>query len=184
NVIKEGRDRETYPPFDDEPIAGRKPAPPEPPKEEKKGFNWGGLLVGVVAAVAVVASVVTFGVGAVLVGAVIGACAGAACAVVSTAISDNISGNKSSLETYAKNALKGACIGAVSGAIFGPFGAFESAAGVMSFGGINGAADSLLTQAIDGKFSLSQILFDGIIGAATAGLLHGVGKIVSKVSPY
>jgi len=54
----------------------------------------------------------------------------------------------------------------------------------MAFGAANGTADSLLNQAIDGKFSLGQTLFDGFIGAATAGLLHGAGKIISNVSPY
>ncbi|WP_207652032.1 HNH endonuclease, partial [Clostridium beijerinckii] len=184
NVIKDGSDRETYAPFDDEPKAGTKPEPPAPPPEEKKGFNWGGLLVLAVAAVAVVASVVTFGIGAVLVGAAIGACVGAACAAVSTAVSDHINGTQSSLGTYAKNMLKGALTGAVSGAIFGPLGSFESLGGVMAFGGINGMADSVLNQAIDGKFSLKQTLLDGLIGAATGGLLHGAGKLISKVSPF
>lgn len=59
-----------------------------------------------------------------------------------------------------------------------------SVGGIMAFGGINGMADSLLNQAIDGKFSLGQTLFDGLIGMATAGLLHGAGKVISKVSPY
>ena len=52
---KDGSDRESYPPFDDEPKAGKKPEPPELPKEEKKGFSWGSLLVAAVAVVAVVA---------------------------------------------------------------------------------------------------------------------------------
>ncbi len=175
NIIKNGSSSESYPDFDDEPQAGTMPEP-EPPKEEKKGFNWGGLLVAAVAAVAVVAAVATFGVGAVLIGAAIGA----ACAVASTAVSDGLSGTKSSLGTYIKNAL----VGAVSGAIFGPFGTFGSLGGMMAFGGVTGMADSLLNQAVEGKFSLGQTLFDGLIGAATAGLLHGAGKVVSKVSPY
>ena len=85
NVIKNGSDREAYPPFDDEPKEGTKPEPPEPPKEEKKGFNWGKLALGVVAAVAVVAmvalSVATFGAGAVAGAAVIGFCLGAVCGI-------------------------------------------------------------------------------------------------------
>ncbi|NFI51837.1 hypothetical protein FDA52_02390 [Clostridium botulinum] len=128
------------------------------------------------ATVAVVAAVATFGVGAVLIGAAIGA----ACAVASTAVSDGLSGTKSSLGTYIKNAL----VGAVSGAIFGPFGTFGSLGGMMAFGGVTGMADSLLNQAVEGKFSLGQTLFDGLIGAATAGILHGMGKLISKVSPY
>ncbi|WP_252227835.1 MULTISPECIES: hypothetical protein [Clostridium] len=166
NVIKNGSSSESYPDFDDEPQAGQMPEP-EPPKEEKKGFNWGGLLV---------AAVATFGVGAVLIGAAIGA----ACAVASTAVSDGLSGTKSSLGTYIKNAL----VGAVSGSIFGPFGTFGSLGGMMAFGGVTGMADSLLNQAVEGKFSLGQTLFDGLIGAATAGILHGMGKLISKVSPY
>ncbi|CDH90547.1 conserved hypothetical protein [Clostridium botulinum B str. Eklund 17B (NRP)] len=45
-------------------------------------------------------------------------------------------------------------------------------------------ADSLLNQAIEGTFSLGKTLFDGLIGSATAVLLHEMGKLVSKVSPY
>ena len=137
---------------------------PEPPK--KKGFNWGALVVGVVAAVAVAAAVVTFGVGAVLIGAAIG--------IASTAIGDAITGNKSSFGDYVRNAF----VGAVSGAIFGPFGAFKSIGGIMAFGGISGMADSLLNQAMTGEFSLGQTLLDGLIGAATAGLLHGMEEYI------
>ena len=173
NVIKNGSCEESYPDFDDEPEEGQMP---EPPAEKKKGFGWGSLLVAAIAAVAVVAAVVTFGVGAVLIGAAIGA----AISVASTAACDAITGNKSSLGTYLKNAF----VGAVSGAIFGPFGAFESIGGIMAFGGIGGMADSLLNQAVTGNFSLGQTLFDGLIGAATGGLLHGMGKLASKVAPY
>ena len=171
NVVKDGSSSESYPDYDDEPEEGQMPEPPA-----KKGFNWGGLLVAAVAAVAVVASVVTFGVGAVLIGAAIGA----VISIASTAIGDAISGKRSSLGTYIKNAF----VGAVSGAIFGPFGAFESLSGMMAFGGLSGMGESLLNQAMEGKFSLGQTLFDGLIGTATAGLLHGAGKLISKVSPY
>ncbi|WML33907.1 hypothetical protein [Clostridium sp. OS1-26] len=51
----------------------------------------------------------------------------------------------------------------------------------MAFGGINGMVDSILNQAIDGEFSLKKTLFDGLIGAATGGLLQGAGKLISKV---
>ena len=173
-VTKNGSSSESYADFDDEPQAGQMPEP-EPPKK-KKGFSWGSLLVAVVAVAAVAVSVATFGVGAVLVGAAVGA----AISVLSTAVGDAISGEKSSLGTYIKNAL----VGAVSGAIFGPFGAFESLGGMMAFGGITGMADSLLNQAIEGEFSLGQTLFDGAIGAATAGLLHGAGKALKSASKY
>ena len=173
-VIKNGSSSESYEDFDDEPQAGQMPEP-EPPKK-KKGFSWGSLLVAVVAVAAVAVSVATFGVGAVLVGAAVGALI----SVASTAVGDAISGEKSSLGTYIKNAL----VGAVSGAILGPFGAFQSLGGMMAFGGINGMADSLLNQAIEGEFSLGQTLFDGAIGAATAGLLHGAGKALKSASKY
>ena len=173
-VTKNGSSSESYADFDDEPQAGQMPEP-EPPKK-KKGFSWGSLLVAVVAVAAVAVSVATFGVGAVLVGAAVGA----AISVLSTAVGDAISGEKSSLGTYIKNAL----VGAVSGAILGPFGAFQSLGGMMAFGGITGMADSLLNQAIEGEFSLGQTLFDGAIGAATAGLLHGAGKALKSASKY
>ena len=34
------------------------------------------------------------------------------------------------------------------------------------------------------KFSLGQILLDGLIGAGTAGLLHGAGKALKGASKY
>ncbi|MBC2582891.1 hypothetical protein HGI79_22060, partial [Clostridium sp. DJ247] len=52
DVIADGSDRTTYPPFDDEPKQGTPPPPPQPAK--KPGFSWGKLLVCAVAAVAVV----------------------------------------------------------------------------------------------------------------------------------
>lgn len=109
-----------------------------------------------------------------------GAAVGALISVASTAIGDAISGESSSLGTYIKSAL----VGAVSGAIFGPFGAFESLGGMMAFGGVTGMADSLLNQAIEGEFRSGQTFFDGLIGAATGGLIHGAGKLISKVSLY
>lgn len=142
------------------------------------------MLVAAVAVVAVVAVVATFGAGAVLVGAAIGACVGAACAIASTAISDHINGTQSSLGTYAENALKGALTGAVSGAIFGPFGSFSSVGGVMAFGAANGMADSVINQAVEGKFSFKQTLIDGAIGGLTGGLLHGAGKLLKASSPF
>lgn len=172
-VMKNGSSSESYADFDDEPEAGQMP---EPPKKKKKGFSWGSLLVAAVAVVAVAVSIATFGVGAVLIGAAVGA----AISVASTAIGDAISGKRSGLGTYIKNAL----VGAVSGAIFGPFGAFESFGGMMAFGGINGMADSLLNQAVEGEFSLGQTLFDGLIGVGTAGLLHGAGKALKGASKY
>lgn len=54
----------------------------------------------------------------------------------------------------------------------------------MAFGGIGGMTDSLLNQVVTGNFSLGQTLFDGMIGATTGGLLHGIGKLASKVAPY
>lgn len=186
NVIKDGSCTESYPDFEDDPEEGEMPEPePEPEPEEKSGgFNWGGLLVAAVATVAVVASVATFGVGAVVGAALVGAAVGAACAAASTAISDAANGTHTSLGGYLKNMAKGAFVGAISGAIFGPFGTFNSLGGMMAFGAVSGVGDSLLNQAMEGKFSLGQTLMDGLVGAATAGLLHGMGKAITKVSPY
>ncbi|NRT72215.1 hypothetical protein [Clostridium beijerinckii] len=74
NVILDGTFKEPFPDFDDdEPKLGKKP---DPPKEEKSGFNWGLLAKCALVAVAVVASVATFGVGAtLLIGAVMAATA-------------------------------------------------------------------------------------------------------------
>jgi hypothetical protein len=72
NVIRNGRDREAFAAIDNTPP---KPVKQEPPKEEKKGFNWGKLALAAVVAVAVVASVATFGLGTTLAVAAIGAIA-------------------------------------------------------------------------------------------------------------
>jgi len=92
NVIFEGKDRTTYPPFNDEPQVGK---PFDKPKfsarltkeksEQKGGFNWGKLFACVVAAVAVVAvvalTVLTFGAGAIVGAALVGVAIGAIGAV-------------------------------------------------------------------------------------------------------
>ena len=65
-----------------------------------------------------------------------------------------------------------------------PFGAFESLGGMMAFGGVSGMADSLLNQAFEGEFSLGKTLPDRLMGAATAGLLHGAGKALKGASKY
>ncbi|NRZ57429.1 hypothetical protein DZE42_000568 [Clostridium beijerinckii] len=118
NVIKDGSDRETYAPFDDEPKAGTKPEPPAPPPEEKKPFDWGKLATNVLAGLAVVA----------LVTVAVVAVAGTA-AVASQAASDISRGEVSDMSTYMSVGAREAFIGAVSGAIFGPFGACEALAG-------------------------------------------------------
>jgi hypothetical protein len=112
--------------------------------EEKKGFNWGALIVGALGAtVLVVASVVTFGATAVVSAAVLGAAAGAACSVAGTALGDATSGQLSSPETYLKNAVTGAITGAVCGAVFGPAG------GALSRIMGQGAKKTLATSAVD-----------------------------------
>ncbi|MCB2362475.1 hypothetical protein [Clostridium estertheticum] len=66
NVMKNGSDREAYPPFDDEPTIGKKPEPKQakkavvakPPEKEKKGFSWGKLFKAAVAVVVVALVVV------------------------------------------------------------------------------------------------------------------------------
>lgn len=115
---------------------------------------------------------------------ILGVIKSGAAAVASQTTSDISRDEVSDMSAYVSAGAREALTGAVSGAIFGPLGSFESLGGVMAFGGINGMADSVLNQAIDGKFSLKQTLLDGLIGAATGGLLHGAGKLISKVSPF
>ena len=202
NVIKNGSDREAYAPFDDEPKVGTKPEPTEQPKEEKKGFNWGKLALGVVAAVAVVAmvalSVATFGAGAVAGAAVIGFCLGAVCGIGKTAISDKNNGKMSSLGTYAKNAVHDGCIFAITSAIFPPLSGVKGtgALGVQvainlsgkqmlgcAFG--EGMLSNYLTQLWDkGEIDVGETIKSGLGSMAFLGLLHGAGKLFEKASPF
>ncbi|MGZ0050738.1 hypothetical protein [Brevibacillus gelatini] len=128
----EGRDRTTFPAFDDEPKQGT-PPPPEPP------FDWGKLALCVLGAVAIVGAVAltvaTFGAGAVIGAAAVGAALGAIGGVVMTASSDLINGEVSSPSAYIKSAAQGAVIGAVCGAIFGPVAGIGGGAVVPLAGG-------------------------------------------------
>ncbi|MGZ0052061.1 hypothetical protein [Brevibacillus gelatini] len=131
-VHVEGRDRTTFPAFDDEPKQGT-PPPPEPP------FDWGKLALCVLGAVAIVGAVAltvaTFGAGAVIGAAAVGAALGAIGGVVMTASSDLINGEASSPSAYIKSAAQGAVIGAVCGAIFGPVAGIGGGAVVPLTGG-------------------------------------------------
>ncbi|MCY6355855.1 hypothetical protein, partial [Clostridium sp. ZS2-4] len=186
NVIKEGTNRETYPPFNDEPIAGRKPVPPELPKEEKKGFSWGKLAKGVLAGLAVVAAVtvaavaiaVTAGAAAAVVGAIAaGAAVAGTAAVLSQAISDKQRGEVSDISSYMAAGGRESFVGAVSGAIFGPFGVGEALGGKMLLGGITNGAESILRQILEGKgINFKTVLTDFGIGAGTAAAFHGAEK--------
>jgi hypothetical protein len=135
---------ETYPSTVNVAGTSRSTANQNETAEEKKGFNWGALIVGALgAAVLVVASVMTFGAAAVVSAAVLGAAAGAACSVAGTAMGDIASGRMSSPETYLKNAVTGAITGAITGAVFGPAG------GALSRITSQGVKRTLATSAVD-----------------------------------
>lgn len=160
-VQAEGRDRTTFPPYNDEPQKGT-PPPPDPP------FSWGKLLVGVVAAVAIVGAVAltvaTFGAGAVIGAAVVGAALGAIGGVVMTASSDIANGKMSSAYDYLKNAAKGALIGAICGAIFGPAVGIGGGAVVPMTGGLttSGIASGMFVGGASGYIDYSiRELWDG-----------------------
>lgn len=122
NVIAEGTDRTTYPPFDDEPKQAQVKTITKPPTPKPK-FSLGKLLLCAVAAVAVVAlSVATFGAGAVIGAALIGAAVGAAIGVGGTIAAANANGGKASLSDCLKNGIEGALVGAACGAVLGPLG--------------------------------------------------------------
>ncbi|WP_431809358.1 hypothetical protein [Brevibacillus agri] len=181
-VHVEGRDRTTFPAYDDEPKQGT-PPPPEPP------FDWGKLAVCVVAAVAIVGAVAltvaTFGAGAVIGAAAVGAALGAIGGVVMTASSDLIHGEASSPYEYVKSAAQGAVIGAVCGAIFGPVAGIGGGAVVpltggqttvglgsaMFMGGSSGYIDYSLRELWDGRTpdggkALESFAFGAALGGA------------------
>ncbi|MFS0556143.1 hypothetical protein [Brevibacillus sp. 179-C9.3 HS] len=160
-VQAEGRDRSTFPAYNDEPQKGT-PPPPDPP------FSWGKLLVGVVAAVAIVGAVAltvaTFGAGAVIGAAVVGAALGAIGGVVMTASSDIANGKMSSAYDYLKSAAQGAVIGAICGAIFGPAVGIGGGAVVPMTGGLttSGIGSSMFIGGSSGYIDYSiRELWDG-----------------------
>ncbi|MBW5470854.1 hypothetical protein GPJ61_23855 [Brevibacillus formosus] len=196
-VQAEGRDRTTFPPYNDEPQKGT-PPPPDPP------FNWGKLLVGVVAAVAIVGfvalSVATFGAGAVIGAAAVGAALGAIGGVVSTASSDIANGKMSSLYDYGKSAAQGAVIGAICGAIFGPVAGIGGGAVIpmtggqttlslgsgMFIGGSSGYIDYTIRELWDGRTpdagkALESFAFGAVLGGGfmlgASWLSQGLSKI-------
>ncbi|TKI57240.1 hypothetical protein E8L90_18240 [Brevibacillus antibioticus] len=196
-VQAEGRDRTTFPPYNDEPQKGTPPAP-DPP------FNWGKLLVGVVAAVAIVGfvalSVATFGAGAVIGAAAVGAALGAIGGVVTTASSDIANGKMSSAYDYLKSATQGAVIGAICGAIFGPAAGIGGGAVIpmtggqtalslgsgMFIGGSSGYIDYTIRELWDGRtpdagkalesFAVGAVLGGGFMLGASW-LSQGLSKI-------
>ncbi|MFC9777505.1 hypothetical protein [Paenibacillus chitinolyticus] len=173
NVLAEGRDQTSYPPYNDEPQEGTPPPPPEPPPEKK--FSWGKLLGNVVGALAIVAAVTvaTLGAGTVVIA---GAVAAGTAAVAAKAISDISRGEVSDFGDYAADAFRESVIGAV----FGPLGAGAPILGKMVVGGVSGAAESIVSQLTDGDpgFSWGQVLFTAGVGFGTAGLLDA--KILQK----
>ena len=98
------------------------------------------------------------------------------------AASDMISGEVSSMSDYIFTGVREAIIGAISGAVMG--GVFEklgvslsTLTGKMLFGGATGSFESVLRQLIqDRKIDIGTLIFDGMIGAATGGIFHGLGK--------
>ncbi|WAG63733.1 DNA/RNA non-specific endonuclease [Clostridium estertheticum] len=202
NVIKNGSDREAFAAFDDEPTVGKKPEPKpikkavvaKPPAEKKKGFNWGklagnvlaGLAVVAVVAIAAVAIAVTLGAATAVVAAIaIGAAVAGTAAVASQAISDVQSGEVSDITAYMKAGGREALVGALSGAIFGPFGMGEALGAKMIIGGLTNGVESLVRQTLEGKgINFKTLLLDAGIGAATAGVFHGAGKLFQKASPF
>ena len=98
------------------------------------------------------------------------------------AASDMISGEVSSMSDYIFTGVREAIIGAISGAVMG--GVFEklgvslsTLTGKMLFGGATGVFESVLRQLIqDHKIDIGTLIFDGMIGAATGGIFHGLGK--------
>ena len=147
NVIRNGRDREAFAPIDNTPP---KPVKQEPPKEEKKGFNWGklacnvlaGLAVAAVAAAVVAAVVFTAGTavpalaGAIAAagtsaGEIAGGVFGAgmfmgALSVGGKAASDIKSGEVSDTSEYMMLGGKAGFAGALTQAIFAPFTVFKA----------------------------------------------------------
>ncbi|WP_069679646.1 hypothetical protein [Clostridium taeniosporum] len=191
NVIKNGSSSESYPDFEDEPQAGRMP---EPPKEEKKGFNWGKLCKNVLAGLAVVAAVtvaataiaVTAGLAGPVIGAIaVGAAVSGTAAVGSMAVSDIKRGKVSEMSDYMWAGGREAFVGALSGAVFGPFGVSETIGGKMALGGITNAFESVVRQKLNGEdINWGTVFFDGGIGALTAGFFHYGGKFMKGASNY
>ncbi|WP_252231594.1 MULTISPECIES: hypothetical protein [unclassified Clostridium] len=164
NIIKNGSSSESYPDFEDEPQAGTMPEP-EPPKEEKKGFNWGKLACNVLAGLAVVAAVTA--------------------AVASQAISDVQRGEVSDMSSYMAAGGREAFIGALSGAIFGPFGASETVCAKMAVGGVTNAFESIIRQKLNGEdINWDTVKEDAEIGILTAGAFHYGGKAVKEAAPF
>ncbi|MBU3202453.1 hypothetical protein LL037_14795 [Clostridium estertheticum] len=106
-------------------------------------------------------------------------------AVASQAISDVKSGEASDITAYMKTGGREALVGALSGAIFGPFGMGEALGAKMIIGGLTNGVESLVRQTLEGKgINFKTLLLDAGIGAATAGVFHGAGKLFQKASPF
>ncbi|WP_297425744.1 NucA/NucB deoxyribonuclease domain-containing protein [Clostridium sp.] len=101
------------------------------------------------------------------------------------AISDIRRGEVSDITDYMWAGGREAFIGALSGAIFGPFGAGEALAGKMALGAATNAFESIVRQKLNGEdINWGTVLFDGGIGALTAGMFHGGGKLIEAASPF
>ena len=160
------------------------------PPAKESSFSWGKLLknvaigLAVVAAVTVaaVAVVATAGAAAGVIAAVaIGAGIGGTAAVASMAVSDVKKGEVSDASDYAISGAREAFIGALSGAIFGPAVA-NTIKGAMLLGATSNTFESVLRQRMEGRpLNPLELLLDAGIGAATGGIFHGGGKLVSWI---
>jgi hypothetical protein len=173
---------------------------------EKKGFNWGGLLVAVAAVAMVALSVATFGLGAVVGSALICAGIGAACSVGGTFVGDVLSGQWSSPETYLNNAISGGVAGLICGAVLGPAAAGIGGSAVLGIFGEAGAGitagtmakgmllfgtwsglDNSIRQMMEGRSDVSETVEAFVNGSVVGGAFAIAGRVAggmkSSASP-
>ncbi|MPQ31901.1 hypothetical protein E4V42_10680 [Clostridium estertheticum] len=61
----------------------------------------------------------------------------------------------------------------------------EALGAKMIIGGLTNGIESLVRQTLEGKgINFKTLLLDAGIGAATAGVFHGAGKLFQKASPF
>jgi len=158
NVIIEGTYKESFPDFHDDPKVGKKP---KPPKEEKKPFNWVGVIVAVVVVTLVV---ITAPVDAIVVCAV--AAVGAVVAFAADVGTQLMQNGRKLSDVKWDEAIIAACCGAISGA-FAATGIERAGQGVINavIGG---------TQAALNGGSAKDIA-EGAIECGVAGLAGGSG---------
>lgn len=203
-VYLEGRERRSYPPFDD--------APEICEPEKKAGFNWGKLAKNIFCGLAVVAAVaavtvLTFGTGTVAMAAVTGAAIAGSISVVGKGVSDVVRGEVSDTKDYIKDGVKESIIGGVCGAFAGAVEvlavgkkaidianttgkvAVQAVKLRMAVHTAGGVGESLIDQGLRGEgISLRALAFDGVLEGLTIGVIDGqwgrkVGKALTDTSP-